>query len=47
MMARLAAWRFDLTTIMIDATFLEAHRMACSQRTKKAGTVARSVRKKN
>ena len=45
-MAGLAAKDTDLKTIMIDATYLKAHRTACSLRTKKGGAVARSVERK-
>ena len=36
----------DPKTIMIDATYLKAHRTACSLRAKKGGAVARSVERK-
>ena len=45
-MVGLAAEGMDPKTIMIDATYLKAHRTACSLRTKKGGVVARSVEQK-
>ena len=45
-MAGLAAEGTDPKTIMIDATYLKAHRTACSLRAKKGGAVARSVERK-
>ena len=45
-MVGLAAEGADLKTIMIDATYLKAHRTACSLRAKKGGAVARSVEQK-
>ena len=45
-MAGLAAEGADPKTIMIDATYLKAHRTACSLRAKKGGAVARSVERK-
>ena len=46
MMAGLAAEADVPKTIMIDATYLKAHRTACSLRAKKGGAVARSVERK-
>ena len=45
-MVGLAAKDTDPKTIMIDATYLKAHRTACSLRAKKGGAVARSVERK-
>ena len=45
-MAGLAAKDTDPKTIVIDATYLKAHRTACSLRAKKGGAVARSVERK-
>ena len=45
-MVGLAAEGADPKTIMIDATYLKAHRTACSLRAKKGGGVARSVEQK-
>jgi hypothetical protein len=45
-MVGLAAEGTDPKTIMIDATYLKAHRTACSLRAKKGGAVARSVERK-
>ena len=42
----LAAEGADPKTIMIDATYLKAHRTACSLRAKKGGAVARSAERK-
>ncbi len=46
MMAGLAAGADAPKTIMIDATFLKAHRTASSLRVKKGGAVASSVARK-
>jgi len=45
-MVGLAAEGADPKTIMIDATYLKAHRTACSLRAKKGGGDARSVEQK-
>ena len=45
-MVGLAAESADPKTIMIDATYLKAHRTACSLRAKKGGVAARSVERK-
>ena len=45
-MVGLAAEATDPKTIMIDATYLKAHRTACSLRAKKGGGVARSAERK-
>ena len=45
-MAGLTAEAADPETIMIDATYVKAHRTACSLRVKKRGAVARSVERK-
>lgn len=45
-MVGLAAEGTDQKTIMIDATYLKAHRTACSLRAKKGGAAARSVERK-
>ena len=42
----LAAESTDPTMIMIDATYFEAHRTACSPRAKKGGVAARLVEQK-
>ena len=44
--AGLAAEGADPKAIMIDATYLKAHRTACSLRAKKGGALARSVERK-
>ena len=45
-MVGLAAESNDPKTIMIDATYLKAHRTACSLRAKKGAAVARSAEQK-
>jgi hypothetical protein len=45
-MVGLATDGTDPKTIMIDATYLKAHRTACSLRIKKGGVVARSAKRK-
>ena len=45
-MVGLAAESTDPKTIMIDATYLKAHRKACSLRAKKRDALARSVEQK-
>ena len=45
-MVGLAAEGRDPKAIMIDATYLKAHRTACSLRAKKGGVVAKLVERK-
>ena len=45
-MVGLAAERAEHKTIMIDATYLKAHRTASSLRVKKGGVLARSGARK-
>ena len=45
-MVVLAAEGADPKTIMIDATYMKAHRTACSLRAKKGGVIARLAEQK-